>query len=304
MGRVFQYHEIEAGLVPSTVNFEAAANAFSDQVSSAIEQGYVDGAFIFGSVAGLLNSSLRAVPNRRSDMDCFVVLTNYSSGSLTALKSIARSIEDASNHMVAAQPIVYQRDQLANGHIPGMHEMDPMFGTDLMGTGRFVIGQDPAEYMQFPNMSPYAVYNAFIAQKRRKLHNGLAQEPESEQGVRTVQRYLELPVSMGRKAIQALMLDGQYTDEGFWAADKQQVLAITSKELFSDEGNAVSLMEKILEHDIKYNALLSRTLLGQADESEYRTTLRELADYTSGIEWLNYIHGAISTRLGSTEAAS
>ncbi len=301
MGRVFQYSEIEAGLVPELADFQAAADAFSAQCSDAIEQGHIDGAFIYGSVAGMLNASARAIPNRRSDMDCFIVITDYDTASLATLRGIARSVEDASNQTVVAQPIVYRRDQLANGHIPGAHEMDPMFGTDLTGSGRFVIGEDPAEYMRFPNIPLFDAYNSFVAQKRRKLHNGLAQEPETEEGVRTVQRFLELPVSMGRKAVQALILEEQCDEDGFWAADKKQVLEMTIQALFSGEDHPAKLMERILGYDKQYNDLLSQALSGQLTQAEYTAALRNLADYKTGIEWLDYVHKAISMKLGNPE---
>jgi hypothetical protein len=297
MGRVFEYGQIENGSVPSSADFQAAAEAFQGECVAGIENGRISGAFIFGSVAGLLKSDPRVSPNHRSDMDCFVVLKDYSESSLRALRGVAQAVKDASKNKIVAEPIVYHRQQLENGHIPGMHELDPMFGTDLKGSGRFIIGEDPAEYMRFSEASPYTVFNAFIAHKRRKLHNGLAQDPESERGVRTVQRYLELPLSMGRKAVQALILDGQFDDESFWAADKSRVLKTAREELFATSARPAILMERILANDAAYSELLHQSMQGNVTQSEYTTALRDIADYTSGIEWIGYVHDSIRKRL-------
>lgn len=296
MGRVFTYSEIEAGLVPQTEDFLAAAKTFEAKTCEAIVQGLVDGAFIFGSVAGLLTNHSSVAPNRRSDIDCLIVIRDYGSVCIESLKGIARAVHESSRNTITAQPIVYQRTQLENGHIPGMHEIDPIFGTDLKGPGRYVLGNDPADYIRFPEGSAFTHFNGYVAQKRRKLHDGLAQEPETLIGMRTLQRFLELPLSVGRKAIQTMILDGHYRNCDFWAANKSQVIRVVTEELFPDDAVAITLMERLLRYDQAYNQLLSSTIAEKLTEAEYIAGLREIADYSSGIAWLNHAHRTLNAK--------
>jgi hypothetical protein len=298
MGRVFQYSEIEAGLVPNAADFQVAANTFRDAATNAVESGTVLGAFVFGSASALLTGHPRIAPNSRSDFDCFVVIQDYTEESIRAVKDIAENTRDATNHKIPIVPIVYLKKHLENGDKGGMHEIDEMFGVELRGSNRHVIGEDPATYMRFPRQAVSDIFNNFVAQKRRKLHNGFSHEPQSEQGVRYVQRLLELPISVGRKAIQALVLDGSYIlDDSFTASDKKQVIQITAEVLLRNNDQAIEWMGSLVENEYIYNHLLGETLEGRISESTYGATLQELTDTRTGIMWLNCIHTALSSRL-------
>lgn len=269
MGRLFTYEQIETGLVPTPEDFVEAKDVFIASTEAEIEKGTVTGAFIYGSVAV-------GLANKRSDFDAFIALDDEK-GSYNVARELVQSINTAK---IPFGPIVQTNANLSSAH----HEMDRYFGAHLKSTDRAVIGEDPADYIQFTDYPADEIMAAYLAQKKRRLINTFTAVSPLEVQEGGLQRMLELPVAVGRKALQALAETGHIDAAVKKTADKKQVMRSFIPLL--DEINLKGEAKRLVDANNLYNMMLDKAVDG-GSEFEYNNGLRVIHSYLpKAIEWV------------------
>jgi len=283
MGRVFSIEQIHdyAESIPTPEDFNYAVEHFEQAVNEEIEAENVDGALIYGSVA------IKAF-TLRSDLDCLIVPYDHSTQSLDAIARILKASNPSGRIEMSA--IVHPRSRLRSG----AHEIDRYFGSHLSGPARLVYGEDPAEYMHYPDYGSKTHLLAYLRHKKRSVATGFTSEgPELYKGL---QRILELPLAIGRKTLRVLdEMNG--TQAATADSANKNIIVPSSLELFDSFGLA-DVPRTIIELDRSYSEVLKGMLNGTTIEIEYADILREIqSEGGRASEWLDAVDDALVTRL-------
>lgn len=286
MGRIFSFEEIAEGRLPTTGAFDDARKVFSELANNGINEGWLDGAFIYGSVA-------LGLANRRSDFDTFLALTDNTPAVYGEAKELINSVQESSNGLIPIVPIVQPRQALEAGR----HEMDRFFGQHLSSDFRLVEGNDPAEYISYAPTSASEILSSYLFQKKRRMTNAYtSSSPLDFRDGNGVQRMLELPPAVGRKALQALAEIGYIDKAVDKSADKAAVLSRTRSLLVSegvDEG-----FDELVQLDKTYFDLLTETLEGRVAKDSYEDEIKGLhAQMPIAITWLDTVEQVILPKL-------
>jgi predicted nucleotidyltransferase len=286
MGRVFSEYQIKNNKVPNLSDFDDATKYFKSSVEEEIEAGTIDGAVIFGSVA-------IGAASIRSDFDCMIVPYEHSPESFGAIERIKGAVYDYA-HEVPVNTILHHRTRLASGR----HEIDRYFGAHLTGRHRIVIGNDPADYIRFGEASASEILLAYIAHKMRGVSQ-LSAAFTTEEHNKHLQRLLELPLAIGRKALMAIdEVEGTHnaTED---SANKGLVTA-RSLALFEELGVSETA-EKIMEYDGYYNEELEEVMITKR-MYRYESFLEELVELApEASRWLDALYMASQVRFASTK---
>jgi hypothetical protein len=281
MGRVFSYQEVEKGQVPELAAFERASSLFVELAESEVDKGYVDGSFIYGSVA-------LGVANRRSDFDTFLSLADDDHRNYEAAKSIIQTVVSETGRSVPILPIVQTKEALSCGR----HEIDRFFGQHLTSAYRIVQGNDPAAYISFSGQPADEILGTYLFQKKRRLANTYTSTDPLDVAEGGIQRMLELPPAIGRKALQALTEMGLMPEAVEKSADKLAVV-YKSRELFEAHGIADGF-NNLVKANTEYDSLLTDTLQGRTDKETYEDTLKSLhAKLPYAINWIEQVELAL-----------
>jgi len=282
MGRVFSEEQIRRGDIPAPEDFERATRHFRSSVEEGIAAGSLDGAVIFGSVA-------IGAATIRSDLDAMIVPVDHSPEALHALKRVHAEIDDYACD-VPVNTSLHHRNRLASGS----HEIDRFFGSHLTGPQRIVIGNDPAEYMQFNTLPARDILLAYVHHKMRSTSQ-LVVTYESAEYFKGLQRLLELPLAVGRKALMAIdEIEG--TSAATTDSANKHVVAERSLALFAEMG-VEGTAKKILDYDTYYNEEL-KEVLQTLNLDGYTHFLEELDELALEVSpWLDAVHDAISRRI-------
>lgn len=282
MGRVFLERQIENGEVPTLEDFNYAAQYFRSSVEQEIEAGTVDGAVIFGSVA-------IGAATIRSDLDCMIVPVDHSAEAFDAIARIRGAVFNYA-HRVPVNSSLHHRTRLASGN----HEIDRFFGSHLTGEQRVVIGNDPADYMRFRDTPAEDILLGYIAHKMR----GVAQLPITytpEEHAKAMQRILELPLAVGRKALRAIdEIEGSTTATTDSA--NKSLVAERSLALFSELG-VDGAARRILEFNGYYDEELEWAMSTKRTHG-YAKFFEELDALTpEASQWLDALYVSVQGRL-------
>src|SRR5665213_1540234 len=274
MGRIFSYQEVAAGQVPNSEDFELARDTFIEAASECID---IDGSFVYGSVA-------IGAANRRSDFDSFVALAEDCPRSYSAAKFIVQCVREKTGYNIPILPVVHPRSALEIGH----HDLDRFFGQHLSSSYRVVEGNDPAEYISFPDQPARDVLADYLFQKKRRLTNTYTSTDPLDVEEGGLQRMLELPPAVGRKTLQALAETGIIDEAVERSADKAAVLT-ASRSLFEQHGLAQGF-DVLVSTNKDYDDLLDETLAGDVDKDTYEDMLRNLhSRLPDAIIWIEQI---------------
>lgn len=286
MGRIFSYEEITEDRLPTAESFHDAQKVFSELVADGINESWLDGAFVYGSVA-------LGLANRRSDFDSFLALANNKPAVYDAAKELINSVQDSSRGLISIVPIVQPRQALKAGR----HEMDRFFGQHLSSDFRLVQGNDPADYTSYAPTSASEILSSYLFQKKRRMTNAYtSSSPLDFRDGNGIQRMLELPPAVGRKALQALAEIG-YIDEAIdKSADKTAVLART-RSFLVDEGVEEGF-DQLMQLDRAYYDLLTQTLKGGVTKETYNEEIEGLhAQMPVAITWLDNVEQILLPKL-------
>jgi hypothetical protein len=290
MGRIFSYSTIEQGQVPQAHDFEQATGLFTELAEANIENGALDGSFVYGSAAIGLASF-------RSDFDTFLSLNSGNAKAYSAARTVIQCVLAETRHLIPIVPIIQTRDALESGH----HEMDRFFGQHLTSRYRLVQGNDPASYTRFAENPPSEILSNYLFQKKRRLANAYTSAEPLDVKEGGLQRMLELPQAIGRKASQALAEIGYIPEAVERSADKSMVLA-RSRTLFSDLG-IVEDFDGLVEANNGYDRLLREALNGKVDRETYDDFIRGLhATLPKAINWAEKVGETVLPILNSNDA--
>jgi hypothetical protein len=223
MGRVFSFEELRNKEAPTDAQFEDARLVFDYETKRAIDDELVRGAMIFGSAA-IKKTTIR------SDIDCFIVLTSDDMPNWRAAANIVRGTLAASQYKIPIGAIARSAEKLQTGR----HEMDRYFGAHLAGDYRIIVGEDPALHLAYRDEPGIDILQDFMVAKTRKLSQ-FAWQDEMKEMLQTLQRVLELPNAVGRKALR--MLDEyEGTDSGIENSADKKLVGNASMRLFEELG--------------------------------------------------------------------
>lgn len=284
MGRIFSYEEIVTDKVPQPEDFIAAREHFTDSALAYIESGAILGVCVYGSVA--INMA-----NWRSDFDVFGAIKNQQVG-LEATRNLAEDVRIKTGGKI---PVSISR-QTPEALGQGRHEMDRFFGEHLTSGHRYIIGKDPTEGIVFPNDPASAIMREYLAQKKRTLGDTYDSRDPLDPTHNGLQRLLELPAAVGRKALQALAETNHISKAVEKTADKQQVIQAT-KEVLEPEG-LVAGLNKILSLDKQYNHVLKNALLGHESKQSYEDNLIEIhSSLKDAVDWIELLEKMLIPKL-------
>lgn len=263
MGRLFSYAEIEAGMVPSPESFVEAKELFVEEFGNLCSAGLIDGSFIFGSVA-------QGIAAQRSDFDALVVLHGDSSEDYLITESMSQFMREATDGKVPFVPIVHSRKALEQG----FHEMDRFFGQHLQSGFRIVQGNDPATYMKFPQGSASDIFAEYVFHKKRRLSDRYHSVEPTDVHEQGLQRMLELPVAIGRKAVLAMAEVSGEQETITNSADKMHIVTTAGMllEIFGLDDH----FYKLVQADREYTGVLLEAVEGRLDKDTYEEFLCDL----------------------------
>lgn len=226
-------------------------------------------------------------------MDIVLALSDSSQESYVAARGIVMGMQMASGGRVPISAIAYPRDTLRTAR----HEMDRFFGRHLTSQDRIVRGNDPATYILYPKALPVTILGSYIAHKKRRLANAYVSGSPLETGDGSgIQRMLELPQAVGRKALHALLDNGYKLRKVRSTADKNEVLHATTALI--DRQELRTGFDHLLVLDAYYNQLLDGTLAGEVSQSAYQDGLVKLHEQLpTAIRWLGDIESNLLPKL-------
>lgn len=286
MGRIFSYEEIAEGRLPTPETFTNTHQVFSELAHEGIQDGWLDGAFVYGSVA-------LGLANPRSDFDAFLALTDSTLEVFVAAKQLISETLDSCNRTIPMAPNV----QPVRALEAGRHEMDRFFGKHLCGDNRIVYGNDPASYISFAPLPADQILADYIFHKRRRLTDAYtATSPHDASEDSGIQRLLELPTSIGRKLLPALEEVGIIGEQPEMGAHKKAVQARTRTLLASE--NLEEGFDQLLEFDQLYSDLLHAASQGSVSKEAYDDEIHGLhSGIPVAITWLSKLEESLLVKL-------
>lgn len=285
MGRVFEFDEIKAGKIPNASSFSLVTQTFMDAVSHEVGRGTVEGAMIYGSTAISRTTT-------RSDFDCLVMMSSDDNSNYESARHIAQSIGRATDWTVPVSMIAYSQSVLAGSR----HEIDRFFGQHLTGPNRIVAESDPAMFMRFSDDPGTLIFRNYLRNKKRRITTGYLEHDTSER-LKGLQRMLELPAAIGRKALRLIdEVEGTQRSSAN-SADKVAVMSAASK-LYEEMGvgDGASWIRQL---DNAYEGYLSEAISGTVSEANYNAFLDDVIEQMpQSVAWLDEVDSAIQNRLG------
>lgn len=263
MGRVFSYEQTQTASkhIPSSDDFESAIGNFKSASMTEVANGTISGAVVYGSVA------IRSY-TQRSDFDCLIVPYDHSAESIAAIERIVTATDSAGKIEVSA--IVHPKERLSKG----AHEIDRYFGDHLTGQSRLVYGEDPKNYIQFPDYGGSTHLMSYIRHKKRSVATSFSKNnPDYYKGL---QRTLELPLAIGRKTLRVL---DELNQTHFAVSDSANKgkLEPACMQLFNDVGLG-EVPYSIMQLNRAYTEVLIESINGNVDKEEYSTFLLKISE--------------------------
>ncbi|MGD0284310.1 MAG: hypothetical protein ABSB12_01815, partial [Candidatus Saccharimonadales bacterium] len=276
---------IANGAIPDHRSFSVALTSFEVLTKDAMEAGVIDGSFVYGSVA-------LGVVNRRSDFDSFIALSYGSQASYILVKDIYAAINSRAP-TVPLSPMVYSKQALSGAH----HDIDRFFGQHLNGNFRIVFGKDPASYMRYGQQPAGDILANYLAHKKRSLINAyISPEPMDYHDGCGLQRMLELPAAVGRKAVQALIEVGEFNGTLDNSADRYAVIHAARK--IMAEELIESRFDELVRCNTDYDDILEATLNDELSKSQYESEIVGLMDkLPMAVKWLSSVEQSFLPRL-------
>lgn len=282
MGKISSYDEIASGRVTNPEVFDIATDIYSEMIDIGINDGTIHGGFIFGSVA-------RGTQSRRSDFDGKIALASGKPENYEAAKGIINGIKQVCGEEMPMQIEAFPVSYLRNG----THGIERLFGQHLISCDLIVIGPKPEEYITFEEIPPAKdILAAYLSRKISKLKVSESQciEESLQQG--GLQRMVELPIAIARKAIQALTEERLYSTTMGSGSDKK-LIAELGHELLANFGISDEY-DSLLDADARVTQMLEDAITGKISRYEYNWMISDLhAKLPGAITWLNQVQDKI-----------
>lgn len=282
MGRVFSIEQVKdcAETVPVLSDFSDALANFESAAEEEIAGGAISGAIVYGSVA-------IGAANIRSDFDCMITPHDHTPEGRAAIGRVLQAT--SLDGLMEVGAILHPKPRLASG----AHELDKYFGRHLTGGSRVVLGEDQANYIQFADQEGYPLLAAYIRHKKRSVSVSLSEvNPRYHIGL---QRVLELPLAVGRKALQVLD-DIEGTERATADSANKSKITPASLALFESLG-LDEVPRELLDLNKAYTQVLEDFLQSSATEAQYADVLAEIA--SKGLDanvWLDLLDAQLEAK--------
>lgn len=284
MGRIFSYEEIESGRIPTPDDFEMAKDVFCGIVQAEIDGGHFDGGIIHGSVAAGTN-------NIRSDFDSLISLTDDNPVNYQAARSLGQMIRRQTGGTIPIDVMPRTKLVLAEGR----HDIDRFFGQHLSCEDRIVCGNDPSEYITYwgQNISAKDILANYLFHKKRRMAETYTLIEPLDISNGGIQRMLELPNAIGRKALQALAEVRGTSDEPLDRSANKESLLRLGHNLFEEYGIAEGF-DLLISANMYYDEVLTETLAGEIERHDYEEVIHELHDTLPlAVKWVEQVQTTI-----------
>lgn len=281
MGRIFSFEDIEQHRIPTQSTFLQAKELTLEALNLLCVEGIIYGARGFGSVA-------LGTPTKRSDFD--IVIVTYTDNTLPIIAERLKSIHEATN--VSIEPITIP----INLAKKGSHTIDTQFLKHInhISPEGNIAGNDPVHVIVPSTLAPSLVFEQYLLQKLRRLRDGIFANSMTDRD-RVLQRALEAPTNVGRRALQGLAsLD---LDE-----DSKATVIRTFQSIFPD-GQLIKAFNFLLERNHQYNVLLEASQQGLVNRADYESTVTLIAreSIPVALEWVNSL-AELNYQLGEGNA--
>jgi hypothetical protein len=274
MPRVVPYEAI--AFLPQKSDFERAVEQFQAGATHLVEEGVIAGAFIHGSAAIRATTPL-------SDIDAVVALRYDSPISRSQVRDLTYGIIAYRPVDLLFEPLVKDVAALATG----FHSKDRFFGAHLKAPDRLIIGEDPAAYMRFRDDTAHDILKAYLAHKVETSSDAHMATGRMAAEGRGLQRVIELPKTVGRKTLQAVM-EVQGSSNKFAYSDPATYLK--SAEIMFDDNGLGDEFRYLQGYEGSYRQMVSRVKAGDISKGSYYGTLSEMReDIPRAIRWLNSV---------------
>lgn len=264
MGVVYTPEQLRDGKVPEPGAQQRAGRFVLEHFESFIDD---DPALQSGMIYG----STVTQPTRRSDLD---ILTVFDSDSVTphSLDRLRALYRVAENHFhVHTESNVLLLNDRSN---PADHQLDTLIGIGLVQSSEEFpqwlvgkpIGNLPLE--ELTQEKALLVAQNHAAHKERRFLKSLVHPAESPMDYKALQRALELPSTLGRKAICAL----EYSPgQPPFIPNREWSLEIAETLLSKNDQNAVGLTahRELASRDMEYSSLLEGVVGGNTPLLRY-----------------------------------
>lgn len=284
MGRVFSYSEIESGKVPTAETFKAAKDAFYEAVEIGSYVGHIDGAMLLGSVA--LGSH-----NPRSDFDALISMSDTTPDSYQAARAVSTAVKTKTKGIIPLEIFAYSKSDLSQGK----HFYDRFHGQNLIGSDRIIVGRnDPAEYIKFYglNLSAKDILNSYLQSKKMRLTGAHMSTESTDTNEGGLQRLLELPNAIGRKALQVVAEVKWESAKAPSGSDKQSI-SQKGHELFSSYGIEEGF-DTLLQINSMYNIVLDDAVNERVTRHEYEEVLQYIhSTLPFALKWIEQVQETV-----------
>ncbi len=273
MGKVFTYEEVVEGRVPQIGAHDKAAHylldnlkdRFLDQIGDKqAEPAFraFDGAMVYGSVA-------QGTADRRSDLDVLITYDAKNEDSTVVIdgyRNLFKEIE--SKWHVSVESNIWRTGLLK----AGVHTIDAAFVDHLDKVGSEWRVGDPLQYLQVETPDFSDIFLRYYAHKARSFTVALS-DTRDELNIDRLQRALELPTALGRKALSALGLAQIAPGAGgiSKAEVSRQIL-----ELVDPNSDTGKLYTALIDTDKAYSDALESVIKGYTRALDLKTYLPEL----------------------------
>jgi|GEM_PF-2272689 len=281
MGRLLEYREIQNDQIISKDVFRGAKDLFVEMSTDLVRKEVIDGSLIYGSVAV-------DTMGPRSDFDAITALREESVKNRMAVRAIKLEMQSqfGDSFVNVFDNTVKPRSNFETGN----HDFNRFFGQHLSSDDRVVIGNDLATYATWAGNEKLAVEHLreYLANKERRLSKAFEEINPIDLSHGGLQRMLELPCAIGRKALQVVAETYDSPETPIRSVDKKLVV-LQARELFG-KYDLVDGFDQLLANDRNYNEILEQALRGDIDQTEYEDFIRDLHNrLPDAIGWINSI---------------
>ncbi|CAN5197019.1 hypothetical protein BH09PAT3_BH09PAT3_1070 [soil metagenome] len=274
MGRVFTSEELATCRLPGPNNFAAAAQFLLTAVEASEDiaqyQPQTAGALVFGSTT-------TETTTVRSDLDVLIAYHDDGyprSTTLLAYREIFKNIKDIFD--VTVESTIESTADLQSGN----HTIDNLFLPNLLSVpSTWSTRLNPAQITQVPCRPAMDIFRDYSIAKDRKF--GKALTDSSDIDTKNMQRALELPVALGRKALGALAECEPLELQAEITPNMPKRAVVDCLALIKSPQNAVTPLEKLLVLDQEYTDLVEAAAARQTHAVEHERWLR--AHYVSAL---------------------
>jgi hypothetical protein len=173
----------------------------------------------------------------------------------------------------------------------GTHDLDRFLGQHLRSDDRIVFGNDLTKYIKFDNdnLTATEIFRSFLSHKKRRLGRTYRSVDPLDVEEGGLQRMLELPCSIGRRALQAFDEVAPSGGPALRSVD-QQLVTVRAHDLLARFG-LNECFDTLAKDNADFSLLLDGAIDGKVSRREYEDVIRDLhaIRLPQAVRWINQI---------------